>query len=130
MPAFPDIASKESIDALVEIAKKQRTLKVEKLAAIEHDQWIYWSQGTAPMIKDLMEMLGAYMDCMHSNVPSEKNKQLVYESGKPYKILHAAKERMERWERLQNTPYAELTEEYKDDDRKWAVKALDVIEHG
>jgi len=128
MPPFPDISSKAVLDALVDHAKKERAYKLNKLASIEHDQWIYWTQGTAPMIKDLMEMLSAYMDCVHSNVPSEKNKQLVYESGKPYKTLHAAKERMDRWERLQKTPYAELTEEFKDDDRKWAIKALDEIE--
>jgi hypothetical protein len=110
--------------------QKKRNSKIEKLAAIDHDQWVYWSSGVAPMIKDLLKLIWAYQDCIYSTVPSKENKELVYGGGGGdlLKVKTAAHERMKRWELLQKTPYAELPEEYKDDDRKWAKKELEVAE--
>lgn len=58
----------------------------EKLAELEHEQWIAWSKSIAE-------------DCAIGS------------------------ERRERWEKLWR-PYSELTEEEKDQDRKWADKVL------
>lgn len=62
----------------------------ERLAEIEHEQWVSWSQAVA---RDV------------------------------------AGERRLRWEPLW-IPYSELTEEQKDQDRKWADKAIAAIVEG
>ncbi len=62
---------------------------VEALAAIEHDQWVYWSKN-----------LAATGD--------------------------VAPERVERWRTLW-VPYADLPEEMKEDDRRWARSALGAV---
>lgn len=117
----------KNLDTMVARLERERAQVIENLASIDHDQWIYWSKGTAPMVKDLLKIIWALEDCMYSNVPDEANKALL-SSNEYLKIKRDASERMKRWEKLQNTPYAELSEEYKDDDRKWATKELQVIE--
>lgn len=62
---------------------------IEKLAELEHEQWMVWSQDIA-------------------------SKELL-----TYK-------RLERWKRLW-IPFQELSEEMKDQDRKWAKKVLEII---
>uniref|UniRef100_A0A6M3LT77 Uncharacterized protein n=1 Tax=viral metagenome TaxID=1070528 RepID=A0A6M3LT77_9ZZZZ len=37
-------------------------------------------------------------------------------------------ERCERWQRLIETPYKDLTEEEKDQDREWAERAMSIAE--
>ncbi len=61
---------------------------LERLAELEHEQWVYWSKGIADDVS-------------------------------PH--------RLERWERLWALPYAELSEEYKEDDRLHARKVLAVL---
>lgn len=62
---------------------------IEKLAALEHEQWMQWA-------KDIL------------------------------KTEEINKERAERWEKL-FVPYDELTEEMKEEDRKWARKVLNLL---
>ena len=65
---------------------------LEKLAALEHEQWAAWA----------------------SSISSEE--------------LKISPERLERWKRLIDTPYAELLEHEKDSDRYWARKILEALE--
>lgn len=65
------------------------TLKREKLAALEHDQWVKWSQQIA-------------------------------------KTENISADRLTRWKKLW-IPYSQLSESYKDDDRKWADKVIKII---
>ena len=60
--------------------------ELERLAELEHKQWIAWSK----------------------NIAETEN---------------ISKERLERWKKLW-IPYLELTEEQKDQDRDWALKAI------
>ncbi len=62
---------------------------MERLAELEHDQWVAWSKAIAES-----------------------------ETVSP--------ERLERWRHLW-IPYAELSEEQKEHDRKWAVLALRIM---
>lgn len=62
---------------------------IEKLAALEHEQWMQWA-------KDILKT----------------------------EDIH--KERAERWEEL-FISYDELTEEMKEEDRKWARKVLNIL---
>ena len=69
---------------MLKVTSKDNTL--EKLAEIEHQQWMEWSKSVAPEV---------------------------------------SKERRKRWEKLW-VPYSELSEEMKEEDRKYARKALKV----
>ena len=62
---------------------------IEKLAALEHEQWMQWA-------KDIL------------------------------KTEDIKKERAEQWAEL-FVPYDELTEEMKEEDRKWARKVLSIL---
>lgn len=63
---------------------------LEKLAEIEHDQWMEWSKAVAPEVSE---------------------------------------ERRKRWEKYW-IPYSELSEEVKEQDRKYARKVLSLIKNG
>jgi hypothetical protein len=64
---------------------------LEKLAALEHRQWVLWS------------------------------KELVL-SGETI-----SQKRLSRWKRLWITPYSDLPEDMKEQDRVWARIALEII---
>jgi len=61
---------------------------LEKLADLEHEQWIEWSKSVAPEVSET---------------------------------------RKERWKKYW-IPYSDLTEEVKDQDRKYAKKVLKILE--
>lgn len=69
-------------------ATKEEEL-IDKLAALEHEQWMSWAKSIL-------------------------------------KSEDISKERAERWKEL-FVPYDELTEEMKEEDRKWAQKVLDIL---
>ena len=62
---------------------------IEKLAELEHTQWIEWAK----------------------NISSKEK---------------LSPERLARWKKLY-IPYAELSEEMKEEDRKWARKSLAIF---
>ena len=64
---------------------------LERLAELEHEQWVYWSKGVSGDVSPA---------------------------------------RLKRWEKLWATPYAELDEGYKADDRRHARKVLAVLKVG
>jgi hypothetical protein len=101
---------------------------LEELADIEHEQWIEWSKNIAGQLKELDDLIWAYQDCKFSVVPSDRSKQLVDDPMYAYDVRRKLIERLKRWEKLQNTPYADLTEEQKEQDRVYARKCLRVID--
>lgn len=72
---------------MIKVSKKSESDLLEKLSAIEHDQWMAWSKSVAPEV---------------------------------------SKERQDRWKKLW-IPYNELSEEMKEEDRKFAKKVLDTV---
>ena len=80
---------------------------IEKLAELEHDQWMSWSkalwQEYHNMYRDLDEALDQHT------------------------VLRIIKERKKRWQKNW-IPYNELSEEMKEHDRHWARKVLKVID--
>lgn len=85
---------------------------LEKLAELEHQQW--WK-----MRKSLFEKI-------------EKQFTEITGCSNPYCQNYPAKEG--EWNKLRDhieyRPYAELSEEVKEHDRKWARKVLDIINEG
>lgn len=77
-----------STDADSKMSVEERI--IEKLAELEHEQWVTWSKEIARTEK-------------------------------------LSEERIKRWQTFWNTPYEDLPEEIKEEDRKWARKVLDVL---
>ena len=67
----------------------RKQIIIEKLAKLEHDQWIEWAK----------------------NISSKEN---------------LSSERLARWKKLY-VPYEELSEEMKEEDRKWARKVFEIF---
>ncbi len=78
----------------------QKCALLEKLAALEHEQWAH-----------LMGFIGKH---------ATKN-----QAGLRYAVF--TKEEWERWERQMKTPYAGLSEQEKESDKVWARKVLKIL---
>lgn len=63
--------------------------KLEKLAALEHEQWARWTE---------------------------------------HLLNNMTPENIERWKRLCDTPYEQLSEEDKEKDRVWARRILKLLD--
>ena len=79
----------------------------EKMAEIEHEQWMQWAKALLPELKELTKHHLPYGDERETGNCACKTCQ-----------------RIERWERECFKPYNELSEEMKNHDRKWADKIL------
>ena len=90
--------------ALERTEKDSRKELIEKLANLEHKQWMHWS-------KDLAEQL-----------ISEDPYHNKFKIGSRF-LLKLTKWREKYWK-----PYEDLTEEAKDKDREWAEKVLKIVE--
>ncbi len=72
--------------------------KFEKLARVQHEIWIHWMKYLFSV--STMNPDGSY------TIPKEK---------------------VDRWNRLINTPYKNLTEDEKESDREQAQKIIDIV---
>lgn len=86
---------------------------LEKLAALEHEQWIGWSKSIA---KDMEELLDI------ANIASIYN----YLTAEQERLIIKQDERLERWKTLW-VPYEELSEDLKNEDRYFARKILKTL---
>lgn len=79
---------------------KEKVL-IEKLAELEHEQWVHWMKY--------------------------QEKKVGYVTDMSMDEWYRRQETWKRWKKLMETPYAELTEEQKKSDREWAKKVVDVL---
>ena len=79
---------------------------LERLAELAHEQWVEWSKSIAESIQRLIDL----------NRTGGLNIDAV-------RLLTNELGRLERWEKLW-IPYNELSEEMKEEDRKYARKVL------
>ena len=103
--------------------------QIEDLAALEHEQWIEWSTDIASQLRDLMIALQGYRDKSSGREPSDEWKELVRDGDEfgGQILIFEVRERLERWKKLQQTPYADLTDPQKEQDRIYARRAYDVM---
>jgi hypothetical protein len=94
---------------------------IEKLAAVDHDQWQYWSMQ---IMKDLDELI---------MVIAEQDKALIayYTESSPLhqkatNMIKKHNERNARWQK-QWVAYKNIPEEVRETDRIWAKKAYKVL---
>lgn len=106
------------------------TLLIERLAAIDHDQWVYWSQEIAKetdgQIKSLLDLLGIVRRIQKENPRIELHffeEELIKMANER---LEKTRQRIARWETLW-CAYAKLPDETKEHDRVWARKSYDAI---
>jgi hypothetical protein len=99
---------------------------IEKLAAVDHDQWQFWSMQ---IMKDLDELIIALNDV--DNRMIEAN--IGYANSPSHKrvinLIKKHNERNDRWQK-QWVAYKNLPEEVKETDRVWAKKAYTTMKEG
>ena len=88
---------------------------LEDIASLEHEQWMAWSKSIA---KDIRLMITQ----IQSTVDYWRNKGVCVNKT-TLDLLESQKARLERWEKLW-IPYVELSEEWKESDREYAMKVL------
>jgi hypothetical protein len=81
----------------------------ERIAALEHEQWMRWAKNIVPELRTLTE--GHYQSAFPLGGPRTP-------------CVCKTCERIRRWERECFKPYSELSEEQKDYDRKEADAIL------
>ena len=97
---------------------------VEKLAEIEHNQWIFWSSN---ILRDLDEQISLIVSLSQT---LELEQGDVFKKSPHYrqvrKLIDKHNERDKRWESLRCS-YKQLPDEEKERNRIWAKKAYDAI---
>ena len=83
------------------LTPEQEAVLIEKLAELEHEQWVQWSNALANEIR-------------------------VYLNWLPEDMRIVLSERLERWDSMW-VPYDALTEKTKEPDRVWARKVLKLL---
>jgi len=83
---------------------------LEKLANLEHEQWIGWTKGLSD---DYSRLIGLI--------------DLEMLSGDDFEFVVSQLDRLDRWKCLGSTSYDDLSEEYKEEDRVYARKVMDLI---
>lgn len=107
---------------------------LEELASLEHEQWIYWTNGIKPLLADcVLRMYNVVMKFYYETHSEDTDfvddltehtlEDLIKELGEQE---HRVTQRLFRWDDLKK-PYNELTEEYKEDDRLHARKVIDLL---
>jgi len=89
------------------LTSKQKDELIEKLAELEHEQWIEWSKNIAPELGELRDAV--VISKLHNDV-----------------LALRITERLQRWNSFW-VPYDKLNEKTKEQDRKWARKVLQIV---
>lgn len=131
MPNFSSTYSDkndEMMQALKEISDKKRFQMIERLAEIDHAQWVFWTQEIVKEIdgltESLLDLLGVLKHMRQRGVHIPDTAYELIELAQTR--LAATKRRLSRWETLW-CAYAKLSEEMKEHDRVWARKAYEVM---
>jgi hypothetical protein len=86
----------------------------ERLAALEHEQWVHWTRYMLEELKPLLD-LACRLDVL-----------LTVETLHRADAIDQALGARRRWARQMNTAYADLSEKEKDSDREWADRVLEI----
>jgi hypothetical protein len=112
-----------SISTLKYESDLKEYIAIEKLAAVDHDQWQFWSMS---IMRDLDELIVALHDI--DNRMIEAN--IGYANSPAHKrvinLIKKHNERNDRWQK-QWVAYKNLPEEVKESDRIWAKKAYKAL---
>jgi agmatine/peptidylarginine deiminase len=105
------------------VEELRRYEKIERLAAIEHDQWCFWSQRIMPEFDELITTISTmdnYLMTVDKNYLQSATHQLAR------KMFDKFNERNDRWTKLW-CAYTGLSEEMKEHDRIWAKKSYEAM---
>ena len=97
---------------------------LEKLSDLEHQQWMEWSSSLNKELVDYASIMYTVVNSYdYNNSQGEEYEELIQ---KLWDNFNRLEKRIQRWTDLQ-IPYTELTEDYKDDDRVYARKIIDLL---
>ena len=97
---------------------------LEKLSDLEHQQWMEWSSSLKKELVDYASIMYTVVNSYdYNNSQGEEYEELIK---KLWDNFNRLEKRIQRWIDLQ-IPYTELTEDYKDDDRVYARKIIDLL---
>jgi len=91
---------------------------IEKLADLEHRQWMHWSKDAAQLLE---EILNALADKKFINEHTEEEFQQVIDT-----LWNKGMKKLVSWRKYW-IAYDKLEEGIKDLDRRWAMEALDLM---
>lgn len=89
---------------------------LEDMSEICHDEWVSWSKNISEELNEAIDVLKKDIQFFNENGVDNKEAS---------ELIQKLESRLERWEKLW-IPYADLSEEMKDSDRKYARKMLDL----
>lgn len=88
---------------------------IERVAAIEHEQWMKWAQALVAELQPLVEQ--------HNTAVARAGGRAV---GLDIDLGHRMQQRLDRWKGLM-VPYGDLSEESKASDREWAERVWAIV---
>jgi hypothetical protein len=122
----PDPCAVKHIDpkAVTKYESDQNTYEaIEKLAAIDHDQWVFWSMS---IMRDLDELITALNDVDNRMLEANIGYGNSPAHTRVTNLIKKHNERNKRWQD-QWCKYAKLPEEVKESDRIWAKKSYKAL---
>lgn len=117
----------DPMNAQISYLKYESDLKayeaIEKLAAVSHDAWQFWSMS---IMRDLDELIGVLHDIDNRMIEANIGYTNSPAHTQVINLIKKHNERNERWQD-QWRKYQNLPEEVKESDRIWAKKSYKAL---
>lgn len=100
---------------------------IERLAALEHEQWAHWTQHMLDVLSVNIPLGDEAAMALHRQTGNFLRIHGEAAAVGQYERQVESFEAVKRWRRQSETPYADLSEAEKESDRDWAHRVLDIL---
>jgi len=94
---------------------------IEKLADLEHQQWMYWSKDTAQLLEEILNTLASQKFMTEHSEEQGKEIQKTID-----RLWNKGMKKLVNWRKYW-VSYEKLEEGIKDLNRRWAMQAFDLM---